>query len=161
MASDGGNFESRRLIVCVNPIALQSFEPASQLIIPFFVFVSAYVGFGSARTRLKFRDTGRGMGGGQLPEVGAIFMSNAGTKEECLEKMLFGLPYSHVDFVRRVKAGMILFLFEYERRELHGVFEAASDGEVNIISSAYTSSGKQFPAQVLGSLNCLQLLLLR
>ncbi|XP_056163149.1 uncharacterized protein LOC115689624 isoform X1 [Syzygium oleosum] len=109
---------------------------------------SAYVGFGSARTRLKFRDTGRRMGGGQLPEVGAIFMSNAGTKEECLEKMLFGLPYSHADFVRRVKAGMILFLFEYERRELHGVFEAASDGEVNIVSSAYTSSGKQFPAQV-------------
>ncbi|KAI3414909.1 DYW_deaminase domain-containing protein [Psidium guajava] len=75
-------------------------------------------------------------------------MSNTGTKEECLEKMLFGLPSSHVDFVRRVKAGMILFLFEYEQRELHGVFEAASNGEINIISSAYTSSGKQFPSQV-------------
>ncbi|KAL3737456.1 hypothetical protein ACJRO7_026254 [Eucalyptus globulus] len=75
-------------------------------------------------------------------------MSNASTKEECLEKRLFGLPHSHVDFVRRVKAGMILFLFEYEQRELHGVFEAASNGEVDIISSAYASSGKQFPAQV-------------
>ncbi|KAI6668212.1 hypothetical protein NL676_023848 [Syzygium grande] len=58
------------------------------------------------------------------------------------------IPYSHVDFVRRVKAGMILLLFKYEQRELHGVFEAASDGEVNIVSSAYTSSGKQFPARV-------------
>ncbi|XP_048131171.1 uncharacterized protein LOC115739084 isoform X2 [Rhodamnia argentea] len=102
----------------------------------------------SARPPLKVRDTGRRMIRGQLPEVGAIFMSNTGTKEECLEKMLFGLPSSHVDFVRRVKAGMILFLFEYEQRELHGVFEAASNGEINIISSAYTSSGKQFPAQV-------------
>ncbi|OWM81072.1 uncharacterized protein LOC116196200 [Punica granatum] len=86
---------------------------------------------------------------GLLPEYGAIFMSNTHTKKECLRKKLFGLPSSFSDFVKNVKAGMVLFLFEYERRLLYGVFEAASDGEINIIPTAYGSSGKRFPAQVL------------
>lgn len=84
-----------------------------------------------------------------VPEFGAIFMSNSATISECLQMKLFGLPASFCDFVKQVKAGMTLFLFEYETRKLHGVFEAASDGEMNIIHNAYSSSGKQYPAQVL------------
>ncbi|PKI64080.1 hypothetical protein CRG98_015524 [Punica granatum] len=84
---------------------------------------------------------------GLLPECGAIFMSNTRTKKECLRKKLFGLPSSSTEFVKNVKAGMVLFPFEYERRKLYGVFKAASDGEINIVPSAYGLSGKHFPAQ--------------
>ncbi|CAL0326399.1 unnamed protein product [Lupinus luteus] len=85
---------------------------------------------------------------GQFPQCGAIFMSNRSTLKECFEKRLFGLPVSKSGFVTRVKAGMILFLFEFEKRELYGVFEAISDGGMHIVPQAYVSSGRWFPAQV-------------
>ncbi|KAM1792388.1 hypothetical protein ACFX12_036248 [Malus domestica] len=85
---------------------------------------------------------------GLYPEYGAIFMSSSATIDECFERRLFGLPSSQGQFVKQIKTGMILFLFEFERRELHGVFQACSDGEMNILPSAYNSSGRQFPAQV-------------
>ncbi|KAF6136842.1 hypothetical protein GIB67_043231 [Kingdonia uniflora] len=79
---------------------------------------------------------------------GAIFMSNRSTKKECLKRKLFGLPYAQANFVKSVKAGMILFLYEFEEKKLHGVFRASSDGAMNIVPHAYQSSSKQFPAQV-------------
>lgn len=96
---------------------------------------------------MVFEDKHNGVPG-CVPEFGAIFMSNRATKRECLRRQLLGLPSSQVDFVRQVKAGMLLFLFEFERRELHGVFQASSNGAMNIVPNAYCSSGKQFPAQV-------------
>ena len=86
--------------------------------------------------------------GGTVPEYGAIFMSNRTTMEECLRRKIFGLPFSKAGFVKHVKVGMVLFLFEYERRELHGVFQASTDGAIDIVPEAYCSSGKQFSAQV-------------
>ncbi|XP_071706301.1 uncharacterized protein [Rutidosis leptorrhynchoides] len=85
---------------------------------------------------------------GEVPESGAIFMSNIGTKKECLRRNLCGLPPGMTDFVLQVKKGMTLFLFEYERRLLYGVYRATSDGDVNIEPRAFRSSGKCFPAQV-------------
>ncbi|KAI4333305.1 hypothetical protein L6164_018133 [Bauhinia variegata] len=85
---------------------------------------------------------------GSFPECGAIFMSNINTMKECFEKSIFGLPYSQSAFVGGVKEGMLLFLFEHEERKLYGLFEAISDGDTDIVPQAYTSSGKQFPAQV-------------
>lgn len=85
---------------------------------------------------------------GSCPEFGAIFISNNSTKKECLRRKIFALPSSQYHFVKQVKAGMILFLFEFERRELHGVFQACSDGAMNILPHAFSSSGKEFPAQV-------------
>ncbi|KAK7362515.1 hypothetical protein VNO77_04631 [Canavalia gladiata] len=85
---------------------------------------------------------------GKDPDFGAIFMSNSGTKRECFRMRLFGLPSTEIQFVEQVKAGMILFLFEYEKRQLHGVFEASCDGAINIVPNAFVSLGKQFPAQV-------------
>ncbi|XP_061354748.1 uncharacterized protein LOC133299310 [Gastrolobium bilobum] len=82
------------------------------------------------------------------PDCGAIFMSNEATKKECFQRRLFGLPSSDIQFVEQVKAGMILFLFEYEERQLYGVFKATCDGAMNIVPNAYASSRKQFPAQV-------------
>lgn len=86
---------------------------------------------------------------GEEPEYGAIFMSNNSTRKECLRRELFGLPNWQAGFVKQVKAGMLLFLFEFESRELHGVFQACSDGAINIEPDAFCSSGKQFPAQVV------------
>ncbi|KAL3503748.1 hypothetical protein ACH5RR_038197 [Cinchona calisaya] len=85
---------------------------------------------------------------GEFPEFGAIFMSSRTTKHECLERKLFGLPIAFADFVKNVRAGMILFLFEYEKRKLYGVFQAVSDGQMDIVPHAYRSSGYFFPAQV-------------
>lgn len=93
---------------------------------------------------------------GRFPEFGAIFMCSTSTKEECLRRNLFGLPLSSASFVKAVRSGMILFLFEYERRMLYGVFEAVSDGQLNIVRHAYrssSSSSKSFPAQVGVSLS--------
>nr|XP_043632478.1 uncharacterized protein LOC122603750 isoform X2 [Erigeron canadensis] len=84
---------------------------------------------------------------GEFPTSGAIFMCNTRTKKECLRRRLFGLPSGDCDFVLHVKRGMILFLFEYERRLLYGVYRATSDGEINIEPRAFRSSGKYFPAQ--------------
>ncbi|CAA0374729.1 unnamed protein product [Arabidopsis thaliana] len=89
-----------------------------------------------------------GASSGGEPEYGAIFMSNNSTRKECLSRKLFGLPIGLGGFVKHVKAGMMLFLFEFEKRELHGVFQACSDGAINIEPNAFRSSGKQFPAQV-------------
>ncbi|KAK9937154.1 hypothetical protein M0R45_013963 [Rubus argutus] len=85
---------------------------------------------------------------GMYPECGAIFMSSSSTKNECFRRRLFGLPSGKGQFVKQVKTGMVLFLFEFEKRELHGVFQACSDGAMNIVPSAWNKSGKQFPAQV-------------
>lgn len=82
------------------------------------------------------------------PEFGAIFMSNIATKRECFKHKVFGLPSSMDNFVKEVKKGMILFLFEYERRQLFGVYRAISDGGMDIVPHAFSSSGKQFSAQV-------------
>ncbi|KAK6917019.1 Development/cell death domain [Dillenia turbinata] len=85
---------------------------------------------------------------GKVPEVGAIFIANCTTKKECMRRKLFGLPSAHGNFVKQVKDGMILFLFEYEKRRLYGVFQACSAGAMNIVPHAYSTSGKQFAAQV-------------
>ncbi|MED6219144.1 hypothetical protein PIB30_033073 [Stylosanthes scabra] len=85
---------------------------------------------------------------GKQPDYGAIFMSNSATKRESFKKGLFGLPSSAIEFVEQIKAGMILFLFEYEKRQLHGVFKACSDGGMNIVPNAFSSLMTQYPAQV-------------
>ncbi|KAG9148539.1 hypothetical protein Leryth_022183 [Lithospermum erythrorhizon] len=85
---------------------------------------------------------------GRVPECGAIFMANMETKKECLELEVFALPFSHSNFVKQVKAGMLLFLFEYESRQLFGVYQAITDGGVNILAQRSCSLFKQYPAQV-------------
>lgn len=79
---------------------------------------------------------------------GAIFMSNRATRRECVKKKLFGLPRSQISFVKKIKSGMTLFLFEYEERKLYGVYEATCDGALDIDPCAFTSSGKSFAAQI-------------
>ncbi|CAI8617430.1 unnamed protein product [Vicia faba] len=86
--------------------------------------------------------------GGSDPDFGAIFMSNSGTKRECLRSGVFGLPASYIPFVEKIKSGTTLFLFEYEKKLLHGVFMATCDGGINIVPNAFASTGMKYPAQV-------------
>ncbi|KAL0912287.1 hypothetical protein M5K25_018250 [Dendrobium thyrsiflorum] len=80
--------------------------------------------------------------------MGAIFVCNNLTKKECFKRKLFGLPSVHSDLVQQIKTGMILFLFEPDERKLHGIFQATSDGAMNIVPRAFSISNKRFPAQV-------------
>ncbi|KAJ8570768.1 hypothetical protein K7X08_037740 [Anisodus acutangulus] len=71
--------------------------------------------------------------------------------KECILKQLFGLPAPHFSYLKNIDPGLPLFLFNYSNRELHGIFEAESSGEMNINPYAWTSDGSgrtQFPAQV-------------
>ncbi|KAM3194974.1 hypothetical protein ACQJBY_071186 [Aegilops geniculata] len=79
---------------------------------------------------------------------GAIFLCNHLTRKECLHRKLFGLSSKCTDFIHKVKSGATLFLYDVEQRKLHGVFEATSDGAMNIIPDAYASSGFQYPCQI-------------
>lgn len=96
--------------------------------------------------RLKNQDVQVSQGRAKGELCGAIFMCNRRTWKECLGQSLFGLPIAKKSLVEQVVPGMKLFLFEYERRQLWGVFEATSYGGMNIISDAY--SGGSFPCQV-------------
>lgn len=73
---------------------------------------------------------------------------------------LAGLPSGHISYVRNIGACLPLFLFNYSDRKLHGIYEAASHGQMNISSSAWTDGGLQrtpFPAQVLQTENILHM----
>ncbi|KAG9445436.1 hypothetical protein H6P81_016776 [Aristolochia fimbriata] len=82
---------------------------------------------------------------------GVIFGCKNYTMSECLEKQLFGLPAQHFQYVKNIDAGLPLFLFNYSDRKLHGIFAAASVGQMNIDPYAWTTDGTDrtsFPAQV-------------
>ncbi|EMS51235.1 hypothetical protein TRIUR3_16412 [Triticum urartu] len=79
---------------------------------------------------------------------GAIFLCNHLTRKECFHRKLFGLSSKCTEFIHKVKSGATLFLYDVEQRKLHGVFEATSDGAMNIIPGAYASSGFQYPCQI-------------
>lgn len=98
---------------------------------------------------------------------GVIFGCKHSTIGECYDKQLFGkpatskilvkhmliylliyfhlknypsgLPAAHFSYVRNVYPCLQLFLFNYSNRELHGIFEAASQGQRYLDSSAWTS----------------------
>ncbi|KAK3029499.1 hypothetical protein RJ639_037520, partial [Escallonia herrerae] len=66
------------------------------------------------------------------------------------ERSLTGLPYQHFLYVKNIDPGLPLFLFNYSDRTLHGIFEAASSGQMNINPYGWTSDGSaktQYPAQ--------------
>nr|XP_018632414.2 uncharacterized protein LOC104113899 [Nicotiana tomentosiformis] len=82
---------------------------------------------------------------------GVVFGCTSTTMKECLEKQLFGLPVEHFLYVKNVHPGLPLFLFNYNDRKIHGIFEAVSSGQMHINPYAWTSNGYEktrYPAQV-------------
>ncbi|KAH7291470.1 hypothetical protein KP509_29G018000 [Ceratopteris richardii] len=88
--------------------------------------------------------------------AGFIFVCSNDTIPD-LERRIFGLPQSQAKSVLAIRQGMPLFLYNYSTRRLCGVFEAASDGAMNIDPSAWENTevrrfGKppvsRYPAQV-------------
>ncbi|XP_060964734.1 uncharacterized protein LOC133029021 isoform X1 [Cannabis sativa] len=82
---------------------------------------------------------------------GVIFGCKHSTFKECILKQLFGLPAPHFSYVQNIKPGLPLFLFNYSDRKLHGIFEAASAGQMNINPHGWTADESDYtlyPAQV-------------
>ncbi|CAH1438798.1 unnamed protein product [Lactuca virosa] len=82
-----------------------------------------------------------------------IFGCKHNTINECLTNHLFGLPATHFSYIKNIKEGLVLFLFNYSDRKLHGVFEAASPGSMNINRYAWVADTEDcgythYPAQV-------------
>lgn len=62
-----------------------------------------------------------------------------------------GLPAHHFSYVKNIDPGLPLFLFNYSDRKLHGIFEAACPGQMNINPYGWTTDGSDrtlYPAQV-------------
>ncbi|KAJ0244182.1 hypothetical protein HA466_0188550 [Hirschfeldia incana] len=82
---------------------------------------------------------------------GVIFGCKFSTIKECYAKKLFGLPAPHLAYIKNIDPGLTLFLFNYSDRTLHGIFEAASEGQLNIDPKAWSPNGTDpspYPAQV-------------
>ncbi|KAL1816949.1 uncharacterized protein LOC108223676 isoform X2 [Daucus carota subsp. sativus] len=90
----------------------------------------------------------RNLGKSQLG--GVIFGCKNATLKECLNNQLFGLPAPHMSYVKNIDPGLPLFLFNYSTRRLHGIFEAASPGKLNINQYGWTDGlvKTSYPAQV-------------
>ncbi|KAK1398144.1 DCD domain-containing protein [Heracleum sosnowskyi] len=57
----------------------------------------------------------------------------------------------HISYVKNIDLGLPLFLFNYSTRRLHGIFEAACPGKLNINPYGWTAGGSErtsYPAQV-------------
>ncbi|XP_019096018.1 PREDICTED: uncharacterized protein LOC104763627 isoform X2 [Camelina sativa] len=76
---------------------------------------------------------------------GYIFMCNARTKNDCYRYRVFGVPRGRRDVVESIKPGMKLFLYDFEKRLLYGVYEATTGGRLDIEPEAFDM---QYPAQV-------------
>ncbi|KVI09983.1 hypothetical protein Ccrd_011623 [Cynara cardunculus var. scolymus] len=85
-------------------------------------------------------------------DLGAVILGcTNSTINECLSKKLFGLPALHYSYIKNITKGLALFLFNYSDRKLHGIFEAASHGQMNIDKYAWVAGGDSYtsyPAQV-------------
>ncbi|GAB2217132.1 hypothetical protein Drorol1_Dr00000294 [Drosera rotundifolia] len=105
-----------------------------------------------SKPSLQSSSSGFGFRGLNKDELGGIiFGCKNNTMQECLAKQLFGLRAPHFLYVQNIVPGLPLFLFNYCERNLYGIFEAASYGQMNIDPYGWTSDGPQktsYPAQV-------------
>ncbi|CAM6085370.1 unnamed protein product [Calypogeia fissa] len=81
------------------------------------------------------------------PLAGMIFGCSSATFHECMRLQLFGLPAKSKDDVMRVTPGTKVFLFNFDTKELSGIFEAITHGGWQLQPDAFRDFGG-FPAQV-------------
>eukprot|EP00897_Mesotaenium_endlicherianum_P010695 jgi/Mesen1/9654/ME000671S09020 len=84
----------------------------------------------------------------QVPVSGLIFGCNEKTRGECLRRQLFGMAAVHQGLVNRVVPGSKVFLFNFQKKELYGIYEAVSRGGHDLEPAAWAAGGSSFPAQV-------------
>lgn len=91
--------------------------------------------------------TFRNLGPDQL--AGVIFTCTEDSLDDCLRGGVFGLPRTHFQYVQHVRPSMVLFLFNFSTRDLHGIFRAMTggklDGEPQGVNPEWAAN---FPAQV-------------
>ncbi|MCO5547989.1 hypothetical protein L7F22_001445 [Adiantum nelumboides] len=72
---------------------------------------------------------------------GYIFLCRDETQPEHIHEDVFGLPVcDQMALVQKVKKGMTIFLFNNQRKVLHGIYEATSDGGMTLVIEALGSS---------------------
>ncbi|KAG9139173.1 hypothetical protein Leryth_024668 [Lithospermum erythrorhizon] len=95
------------------------------------------------RVPVRYRNLGKSQLGG------VVFGTTNNTIKESLAEQIFGNFW--LVYVKNINPGLPLFLFNYSDRKMHGIFEAASPGQMNINPYAWTSDGSEkthYPAQV-------------
>ena len=81
----------------------------------------------------------------RVESMGMIFMCSSGTKKDCYQHRVFGLPENKKDIVEKIYTGMRLFLYDTDLKLMYGIYKAAGPGGYNIKPNAFKS---QFPSQV-------------
>ena len=80
-----------------------------------------------------------------LHRKGFILACTNSSQDECLNRMLFGTSRQYGAVVIRIKKGDLLFLLNLDTDLLFGIFQAVSDGKLNIESEAWNGN---YPYQV-------------
>lgn len=80
--------------------------------------------------------------------AGVIFTCTEDSLDDCLRAGVFGLPRTHFQYVQHVRPSMVLFLFNFSTRELHGIFRAITGGKLDSEPSGVNPEwATKFPAQ--------------
>jgi len=80
-----------------------------------------------------------------MKPAGFVFLCSDITEAECLEKSLFGGMEKYQGRVKGLEKGAVVYLYNYNSKKLHGIFEAETNLQKNIVPEAWNGD---FPWQV-------------